>query len=60
MRSKEVARGLVICKAKYHKNEEVGYYCEECKVCICHKCSVLSHNRHTMVDIQQAAEERKI
>ncbi|KAL9984426.1 hypothetical protein ACROYT_G006715 [Oculina patagonica] len=60
-RSKEVTHGPVMCKAKYHENEAVEYYCQECEVCICQKCrSVLSHSRHSMVDIQHAAEEGKI
>ena len=48
------------CKEKYHENEVVQYYCQDCNVCICHKCSILIHNRHAMVDIQQAVEEQKM
>ena len=48
------------CKEKYHENEVVQYYCQNCNVCICQKCSILIHNRHAMVDIQQAVEEQKM
>ena len=48
------------CKEKYHENEVVQYYCQDCNVCICQKCSILIHNRHAMVDIQQAVEEQKM
>ena len=47
------------CKEKYHENEAVEYYCQECKVCICHKCSVMNHNHHNKLDIPHAAAERK-
>lgn len=50
----------VMCTEKYHQNEALEYFCQDCKVCICMKCGFVNHNRHTLVDIQQAAEERKI
>ena len=49
-----------MCSQKYHENEALEYYCQECKCCICMKCGFVNHNRHTMGDIQQAAEERKL
>ena len=48
------------CKEKYHENEVVQYYCQDCNVCICQKCSILIHTQHAMVDIQQAVEEQKM
>ena len=56
----ELIHRPVMCTEKYHQNEALEYYCEDCKACICMKCGFVNHNRHTMVDIQQAAEERKI
>ena len=56
----ELIHRPVMCPQKYHENEALEYYCQDCNVCICHKCSVVSHNRHIMVDIQQAAEEQKM
>ena len=56
----ELMHRPVMCGEKYHDKEALEYYCQECKVCICHKCVILNHNRHAMVDIREAAEEQKI
>lgn len=56
MKSKE---GAVTCKEKYHKDELVEYYCQDCSVCICHKCGQTRHNNHNKIDVRQAAEESK-
>ena len=50
----------VMCSQQSHENQPLEFYCEECKVPICHKCSVVSHNRHTMTDTQKAAEVQKM
>ena len=57
---KELIQRPVMCTEKYHQNEVLEYFCQDCKVCICMKCGFVNHNSHPMVDIQQAAEERKI
>ena len=57
---KELIQRPVMCTEKYHQNEALEYFCQDCEVCICMKCGFVNHNSHTMVDIQQAAEERKI
>ena len=49
-----------MCTKKYHENEPLDYYCQDCSICICHKCSIVSHNRHSLVDLQEAAEEQKM
>ena len=56
----ELIRRPVMCSQQYHEDQTLEYYCEECKVCVCHKCSVVSHNRHSMVDMQKAADEHKM
>ena len=56
----ELIHRPVMCSQQYHEDQALEYYCEECKVCICHKCSVVSHNRHAMVDMQKAADEQKM
>ena len=38
----------IMSKEKYHENEAVQYYCKVCNICICHKCSIVSHNRHAI------------
>ena len=55
----ELMHRPAMCAKKYHENEPLDYYCQDCSVCICHKCSMVSHNRHTLVDLQEAAEEQK-
>ncbi|XP_068725852.1 E3 ubiquitin-protein ligase TRIM71-like [Montipora capricornis] len=50
----------VMCSQQYHEDQPLEFYCEDCKVLICHKCSVVSHNRHTMTDTQKAAQEQKM
>ena len=50
----------VMCSQQYHENQPLEFYCEECKVLICHKCSVVGHNRHTMTDTQKAAQVQKM
>ncbi|XP_068726419.1 E3 ubiquitin-protein ligase TRIM71-like [Montipora capricornis] len=50
----------VMCSQQYHEDQPLEFYCENCKVLICHKCTVVSHNRHTMTDTQKAAQEQKM
>ena len=50
----------VMCSQQYHENQPLEFYCEECKVPICHKCSVVSHNRHTMTDSEKVAQVQKM
>ena len=56
----ELIQRPVMCSQQYHEDQPLEFYCEDCKVLVCHKCSVVSHNRHNMTDIQKAAEERKL
>ena len=49
-----------MCREKDHENEPLNYYCQDCKVCICHKCGRTRHTNHSKVDIKQAAEEQKL
>ena len=56
----ELMHRPAMCAKKYHENEPLDYYCQDCSVCICHKCSIVSHNRHSLVDLREAAEEQKM
>ena len=56
----ELIHSPAMCSQQYHENQPLEFYCEECKVLICHKCSVVSHNRHTMTDTQKAAQVQKM
>ena len=52
----ELIHRPVMCSQQYHENQPLEFYCDECKVLICHKCSVVSHNQRTMTDIQKASQ----
>ena len=56
----ELINRPVMCSQQYHENQPLEFYCEQCKVPICHKCSVVSHYRHTMTDTQKAAQVQKM
>ena len=56
----KLIRRPVMCSEQYHQDQPLEYYCKDCNVCTCIKCSVVSHNHHTMVDMQKAADEQKI
>lgn len=56
----ELIQRPVTCAEKYHEKETLDYYCRKCEVCICQKCVILNHKQHTVVDIQQAAEEQNV
>ena len=56
----ELIHRPVMCSQQYHENQPLEFYCEECKVPICHKCSVVSHNRHTMTDSEKVAQVQKM
>ncbi|XP_068676277.1 E3 ubiquitin-protein ligase TRIM71-like [Montipora foliosa] len=56
----ELIHRPAMCSEQYHEDQPLEFYCEDCKVLICHKCTVVSHNRHTMTDIQKAAQEQKM
>ena len=56
----ELIHRPVMCSQQYHENQPLEFYCEECKVPICHKCSVVSHNRHTMTDSGKVAKVQKM
>ena len=56
----ELIQRPVMCSQQYHEDQPLEFYCEDCKALVCHKCSVVSHNRHRMTDTQKAAEEQKL
>ena len=49
-----------MCSQHYHQDQPLEFYCEDCKVLICLKCSIVSHNRHVVIDTQKAAKEKKM
>ena len=53
----ELMHRPAMCTQKYHQNEALEYYCQDCKVCVCVKCGLVNHNGHALVDIEGAAGE---
>ncbi|XP_067028519.1 E3 ubiquitin-protein ligase TRIM71-like [Acropora muricata] len=49
-----------MCSQEYHEDQALEFYCQDCKVLICLKCSIVSHNRHLVFDTQKAAQEQKL
>ncbi|XP_068676042.1 E3 ubiquitin-protein ligase TRIM71-like [Montipora foliosa] len=56
----EVIHRPVMCSQQYHEDQALEFYCKDCKVLICHKCTVVSHDRHSKTDTQKAAQEQKM
>ena len=56
----ELIHKPIMCSQQYHENQPLEFYCEECKVLICQKCCIVSHNRHTITDTQKAAQVQKM
>ena len=56
----ELIHRPAMCSQQYHENQPLEFYCKECKVLICQKCCIVSHNRHTITDTQKAAQVQKM
>ncbi|XP_015779077.1 PREDICTED: E3 ubiquitin-protein ligase TRIM71-like [Acropora digitifera] len=56
----ELIERPVICSQQYHEDQALDFYCEDCKVLICLKCSIVRHNRHLVTDTRKAALEQKM
>ena len=49
-----------MCSRQYHESQPLVFYCEDCKVPICYKCSEVSHNGHRKTDAEETAREKKV
>ena len=56
----ELIHRPVMCSQQYHEDQPLEFYCEDCKVLICHKCTLVSHDRHSKTETQKAAQEQKM
>ena len=56
----ELIHRPVMCSQQYHEDQALELYCENCKVLICLKCSIVNHNRHFVTETQKAAQEQKM
>ena len=52
----DFARRANICKK--HK-DELRYYCDKCKVCICRDCEVLEHRDHKCISFDHGLDQKK-
>ena len=50
----------VMCSQQCHEDQPLEFYCEDCKVQICLKCGIVSHNGHIVKDMHKAVQEQKI
>ena len=48
-----------MCERPNHKQEPLEYFCQDCQVCICVRCSATVHNQHVKLDIADAADQHK-
>ena len=52
----DYARKANICK---EHNDDLRYYCDKCKVCICRDCAILEHRDHNIISLQQGLDRKK-
>ena len=52
----DYARRANVCKK--HK-DEVRFYCEKCKLCICRDCAILEHQDHNKMSLEQGLKNNK-
>ena len=50
----------IMCSHQYHEDQPLEFCCKDCKDLVCRKCSVVSHNRHSMTNTQKAIQEQKM
>ena len=55
----DVIKRPAFCQKEHHENEELKFFCNDCKVPICNTCVVTLHDGHAKVPLAEAANERK-
>lgn len=55
----DVLKRPVFCPEPRHKNEELKYYCKNCKTAVCQTCVTLNHNGHAFDHIDDEAEKQR-
>ena len=48
------------CQQKHHENEELKFFCIDCKVAICNWCVATIHDGHAKMILKEVAEGRKL
>ena len=55
----DVLKRPAFCPKQRHQNEELKYYCKNCKLAICQTCINLEHSGHALENIEDEAERQK-
>ena len=56
----DVIKRPAFCQKEHHENEELKFFCEDCKVPICNTCVVTLHDGHAKAPLGEAANKRKL
>ena len=54
--ARDYARRAKTCK---QHNDEVRFFCEQCKTCICRDCAILDHEDHKKMSLERGLERKK-
>ena len=52
----DYARKTNVCKKH---EDELRYYCDKCKMCICRDCAILEHRDHNIISFEQGLDRKK-
>ena len=55
----DVLKRPAFCPKQRHQNEELKYYCKNCKLAVCQTCINLEHSGHAFDYIEDEAERQK-
>ena len=55
----DVLKRPTFCPKQRHQNEELKYYCKNCKLAVCQTCFNLEHSGHAFDYIEDEAERQK-
>ena len=55
----DILKRPAFCPKQRHQNEELKYYCKNCKTAVCQTCSSVEHSGHALEHIEDEAERQK-
>ena len=55
----EVLKRPAFCQKRHHEKKVLEFFCKDCEVAVCSSCVPTLHNGHTLVELEEAAHERK-
>ena len=56
----DVLKRPVFCTKQRHENEELKYFCKNCKMAVCQTCVLMAHPGHDLEHMEDEAERQKI